>query len=169
MSRLAIALLVLGLLQMTGDVLEQSGLERVGRPIKAIGAASTASPAPKVFSASRGLETYSTRFFLEWTDRDGREQSVLITPELYGRIRGPYNRRNVFGAALAYGPVLSTTEATRPMFGSVINYALCGDAPLLLELGIDPAGVAGPVRVRYEPLPGTDMGDLPRVLEAPWP
>ena len=33
----------------------------------------------------------------------------------------------------------------------------------------DPAGVRGPVRVRYEPLPGTDLGDLPRVLEAPCP
>jgi hypothetical protein len=169
MKKSAIALLVLGLLQMSGDLLEQVGLETVGRPLKGVGAASTASPAPKVFSVARGLETYSTRFYLEWTDRAGAEHSLLLTPEVYGRIRGPYNRRNVYGAALAYGPVLATNDRTKPLFRSVIDHALCGEAPLLRELGIDPADVAGPVRVRYEPLPGTAMGDLPRVLEAPCP
>jgi hypothetical protein len=93
----------------------------------------------------------------------------LLTPEVYGQVRGPYNRRNVYGAALAYGPVLVTDDRTRPLFESVVRYALCGDAPLLRELGIDAADVAGPVRVRYEPVPGTDLGDLPRVLEAPCP
>src|SRR5262245_11707446 len=157
MNKPAIALLVLGLLQMSGDLLEQAGLETVGRPLKGIGAATTASPAPKVFSVARGLETYSTRFYLEWYDRAGKEHSLLLTPELYGRVRGPYNRRNAYGAALAYGPVLATSERTKPLFRSVVNYALCGEAPLLRELGVDPADVAGPVRVRYEPLPGTTM------------
>ncbi len=169
MSKAAIFLLILGLLQMSGDLLEQAGVEAVGQPLKGIGAATTASPAPKVFSAVRGLETYSTRFYLEWQDRGGQAHSMLLTPELYGRIRGPYNRRNVYGAALAYGPVLATNERTKPMFQAVLTYALTGDAPLLRELGIDPADIAGPVRVRYEPLPGTEMADLPRVLEAPRP
>jgi hypothetical protein len=165
----AVALLVLGLLQMTGDVLERVGLRSVGQPLKGVGAATTASPAPKVFSAVRGLETYSTRFYLDWTDRAGQRRSLLLTPEVYGRVRGPYNRRNVYGAALAYGPVLVTDERTKPLFLSVTRYALCGDAPLLRELGIDPAEIIGPVRVRYEPLPGTDLGDLPRVLEVDCP
>jgi hypothetical protein len=169
MNKSAVALLALGLLQMSGDVLERMGFGAVGRPLKGIGAASTASPAPKVFSAVRGLETFSTRFYLEWTDRAGRAHSLLLTPELYGQVRGPYNRRNVYGAVLAYGPVLATDERTRPLFESVARYALSGAAPLLRELGIDPAEVAGPVRVRYEPRPGTDLGDLPRVLEAPCP
>ena len=47
-----------------------------------------------------------------------------------------------------------------------MDYGLCGEAPLLRELGIDPRTVASPVRVRYVPLEGTDLGDLPRVLEA---
>jgi hypothetical protein len=169
MNKAAVALLALGLLQMSGDLLERAGLGAVGRPLKGVGAATTASPAPKVFTAVRGLETYSTRFYLEWRDRAGEEHSVLLTPELYGRIRGPYNRRNVYGAALAYGPVLATDERTQPLFRSVTNFALCGDAPLLRELGIDSDDVAGPVRVRYVPLPGSAMGDLPRVLEAPCP
>ena len=169
MNKSAAALLVLGLLQMTGDVLEKTGLTTVGRPLKGIGAASTASPAPKVFSAVRGLETYSTRFHLEWTDRAGQSHDLLITPELYGHLRGPYNRRNVYGAVLAYGPVLATDPRTAPMFRAVSRAALCGEAPLLRELGVDPGDVVGGVRVRYEPRPGADTGDLPLVLEAPRP
>jgi hypothetical protein len=169
MNRAAVALLIVGLLQMTGDLLERVGLVAVGRPLKGIGAATTASPAPKVFSAVRGVETYSTRFHLDWTDRGGQPHTLLLTPEIYGQVRGPYNRRNVYGAVLAYGPVLATDARTRPMFDSVARYALCGDAPLLRELGMDTADVVGPVRVRYEPRPGADWGDLPQVLEAPCP
>ena len=155
-------LLLIGLLQMTGDLLNVPAL-------KGIGAATAASPAPKVFSAVRGLETYSTRFFVEWTDHNGKARSVELTPELYARIEGPYNRRNVYGAVVAYGPVLAASETTRPLYDGVARYALCGDAPLLRELGIDPGAVAGDLRVRYEPVAGTSLGDLPSKLEAPCP
>ena len=67
-------LLVLGLLQMTGDL---SGIVA----LKGIGAAWGASPAPRVFSKVRGLETYSTRFYVEWSDPDGTAHSVELTPE----------------------------------------------------------------------------------------
>lgn len=160
MSRGAIFLLILGLAQMTGDLIHQAWL-------KGLGAATVASPAPKVFSAVQGLETYSTRFFVEWTDREGDVHSVELTPELYSRLRGPYNRRNTYGAALAYGPVLSTDPRTRPMHAAMMHFALTGASPLLRELGIDPADVRGPVRVRYQPREGSDLGDLPLVLEAP--
>src|SRR5262249_31337151 len=164
MNKAAAFLLAVGLLQMTGDLIERSVSEPVGRALKGVGAATTASPAPKVFSSVRGLETYSTRFYLEWTDRDGSGHSLPVTPEVYARLRGPYNRRNVYGAALAYGPVLPP-ELRDP----VMRYALCGDPPLLRELGVDPAEIRGPVRVRFEPLPGTDAGNLQLMLEAPCP
>ena len=154
----AIFLLVVGLLQMTGDLLGVA-------PLKGFGAATTASPAPKVFSSVKGLETYSTRFFLEWKDREGKEHSLELTPEVYSRIGGAYNRRNIYGAALSYGPVLIGDERTRAMFWSVARYGITGDAPILRELGVDPSAIDGPVRVRYEPLPGTHMGDLPKRLE----
>src|SRR5438270_9821355 len=99
MRKSVVLLLALGLLQMAGDVLRIPA-------IKGLGAATAAAPAPKVFSAVRGLETYSTRFFLEWSGADGEAHSLELTPEVYSRLRGPYNRRNVYGAALAYGPVL---------------------------------------------------------------
>jgi len=154
----AFVLLVVGLLQMTGDILRAPAL-------KGIGAATGASPAPKVFTSVRGMEAFSTRFYLEWADRLGVGREMQLTPEIYQRLAGPYNRRNVYGAVLAGGPVLATDERLIGMYQSASKYALCGQAPLLRELGIDPAEVVGPVRVRYEPLPGATMGDLPRVLE----
>ena len=162
MKRAAAFLLVLGLLQMAGDLLRLPAL-------KGIGAATAASPAPKVFSAVRGLETYSTRFTIEWTDRGGASHRLLLTPELYARLKGPYNRRNVYGAVVSYGPVLAADPKTRPLFRSVAAYALGGKAPLLKEIGIDPESVTGPVRLRYEPVEGTTLGDLPRLLEVPLP
>lgn len=157
-----VALLVLGLLQMAGDLLGLAAL-------KGIGAATMASAAPKVFSSVRGLETYSTKFFIEWTDTAGAAHSLALTPEVNARLRGPYNRRNVYGAVLAYGPVLSTDARTQPMFRSVAAYALCGEAPLLRELGLNPAEIAGKVRLRLEPRAGVELGDLPRVLEPACP
>jgi hypothetical protein len=161
MKKTAILLLLIGLLQMAGDVLDWPLLKRLG-------AATAISPAPKVFCAVRGLETYTTHFYVEWRDRGGRQRSLKLTSEVYSRLLGPYNRRNVYGAALAYGPVLASDPKTRPMFDAVMSYALGNEPRLLRELGIDPDSVAGDVRVRLEPVHGTAMGDLPRVLEAPW-
>jgi hypothetical protein len=142
-----IVLTILGLAQMAGDL---TGIV----PLKAVAAATMASPAPKVFSAVRGLETYSTRFYLEWDG--GRAE---LTPQLYSRMRGPYNRRNVYGAALAYAPVIPAA-----LRDPVMRSALCGQAPLLREMGLQPHG---PVTVVLEPVPGTSIGGLPTRFEAP--
>ena len=159
--RKSVALLLgLGLLQMAGDVLRLPA-------IKGVAAATAASPAPKVFSAVRGLETYSTRFFLEWTDNGGHFQSIEITPERTDGLRGPYNRRNVYGAVLAYGPIMQSDTALQPMFDSVSRYALCGNAPLLQELGIDTANMQGAPRVRLQTRTGTHTSGLPLTFEAP--
>lgn len=158
MNKRALALLAVGLLQMTGNVLELPLL-------KGLGAATAASPAPRVFSAVRGLETYSTRFYIDWVDTSGVNRSLELTPDVYSRIQGPYNRRNIYGAALAYGPLLSVDARTRPMFEAVSRYALCGGRPLLVELGAEPTSTSGTVCVRLEPIAGTDFGALPRVLE----
>jgi len=160
MRKPVIALLALGLLQMTADLLHV-------RALKGMAAATAASPAPKVFSSVRGLETYSSRFFVEWTDKSGVFHSARISPENTTGLRGPYNRRNVYGAVLAYGPVLQSDLSTRPMFEAVSHYALCGDAPLLRELGIPVAEIRGTPRVRIETRPGTLAGALPLEFEAP--
>ena len=154
-------LLALGLLQMAADLLRAP-------KIKAVAAATAPSPAPKVFSAVNGLETYSTTFYLEWADRTGSFHSVPVTPERSSGLRGPYNRRNVFGAVLAYGPVMQTDPALRPMFESVARFALCGTAPMLRELGVDPTQVRA-LRVRLVPRVASKTGNMPLTLEAPCP
>jgi hypothetical protein len=159
-SRAGIFLLALGLLQMAGDVIHWPAL-------KAIAAATGASPAPKVFSSIRGLETFSTRFFVEWTDGAGNFHSLEITPNLYATVRGPYNRRNVYGALLAYGPVLQTDDRTRGMFNSVARYGLCHGSPLLREFGIDPTDVRGSVVIRLEPRANSNDENLPLLISAP--
>jgi len=156
--RAAVAgLLVLGLMQMTADTLHSKSL-------KGVSAATAASPAPKVFSSVRGLETFSSRFFVEWTDRSGAFHSMKLTPERAAGMRGPYNRRNVFGAVLSYAPVLQADPATRPMFESVSRYALCGNAPLLRELGVPVAEIRGTPRIRLETKSGRPAGNLPLEL-----
>jgi hypothetical protein len=154
---LAAGLLALGLAQMVGHLAHLPAL-------RGLAAATGASPAPKVFSAVQGLETYSTAFYLDWTDVDGRQSSTRITPEMYRRLSGPYNRRNVYGAVLAFGPVMASNPATAPMFRSVLASTLCGDRAILRELGMDPARMTR-VQVRLEPLRPEALGGLPRLFE----
>jgi len=161
-SVIVAGLFVLGLGQMTADVFGWSAL-------RGVFAATCASPAPKVFSAVRGLETYSTRFRLEWRDVDGSTGVLVVDAATCARLAGPYNRRNVYGAALAYGPILAADPRTRPMLDGVLARALCGERALLAELGVDRARIVGGVRIVYEPLRAGALGDLPLVLEAPCP
>jgi hypothetical protein len=156
-SRASVFLLVIGLLQMTGDLLRMPRL-------KGFAAATGASPAPKVFSSVQGLETFSSDFYVEWKDRNGFAYAIKITPETYSRIQGPYNRRNVFGAALSYAPVLARDTHTSRMYDAVVRYALCGQAPLLREMGIDPADLSEPPVVRLVPRGGTRFGEAPFLI-----
>ena len=149
-------LLAFGLLQMAGDLLGLPLLRNIGK-------ASAVAPAPKVFCAVDGYEAYATQFTLDWVDRAGVPHSRPLSADTVERLRGPYNRRNVYGAALAYGPVLPERLRT-----PVLRYGLTGDAPMLREMGMDPADVRQ-VWICYEPLPGTTARDYPRRLgpEAP--
>jgi hypothetical protein len=151
------AALLLGFAGCVRMVADLAGFE----PVAAVAAASGAAPAPKVFTSARGLETFSSRFFVEWNTREGEMRSVELTPERYARLAGPYNRRNVYGAALAYGPVLAADPRTRPLLDGVLAGASCGDAPLLAELGIETPDRAGPARIRVVP-----RGQPPALLEA---
>jgi hypothetical protein len=149
-------LAALGAAQMIGHL---AGVQA----LRGLASATNASPAPRVFSAVQGLETYSTEFHLDWTEPDGAPRSVRVTPEMYARLRGPYNRRNVYGAVLAFGPVMSQNPVTAPMFQSVLRASLCGDRPILRELGLDPTRMKT-VRVRLEPLRPEALESLPRLF-----
>lgn len=145
----------LGSMQMVADVL---GLARV----KALAAATQVAPAMKVFTAHQGYETHSARFFLHWRDESGASRSLQLDPRTYRGVKGPYNRRNVYGAALAYGPILRADARTRPMQESVMRYAFCSPGHLRSELGIPPQ--AKDLRVELVPV----RADARRDLELEW-
>jgi hypothetical protein len=151
------ALLALGLTQMIAQLAGSTA-------VRALAAATNASPAPKVFSAVSGLETYSTTFHIDWSEADGSRRSQRLTSEIYARLRGPYNRRNVYGAVLAFGPVMASNPATAPMFNAVLRASLCGDRAVLRELGFQPERMTS-LRVRLEPLRPEALGALPRSFE----
>ena len=125
----AVVLLLLGSCQMLGYITGS-------RVLRGLGAASAMSPAPKVFSDVDGLETFASEFTLGYRTADGAPASLRITPEVYGRLGGPYNRRNVYGAALSYAPRLP-----EQLWTTVYCYGMATspDGPLRRELGI-PAG-----------------------------
>lgn len=140
----AVFLGVIGSMQMAGDLL--------GIPaLKGIGTALSASPAPKVFTAHKGFETYSSRFYLHWLDKAGTWHQVELTPEVYRGVRGPYNRRNAYGASLSYAPVLYANEQTRPMLDAAINHVFCGQSTLLSEIGVSREKTAGQFRFELRP------------------
>lgn len=145
----------LGSLQMVGDVF---GMPR----LKALAAATQVSPAMRVFTAHQGYETHAARFSLHWRDAAGRAHNLALDPHSYRAVAGPYNRRNVYGAALAYGPILRADPRTRPMQESVMRYAFCVPGGLRRELGI-PAD-AQDLRVTLQPT----RADARRDLEFEW-
>jgi sterol desaturase/sphingolipid hydroxylase (fatty acid hydroxylase superfamily) len=134
------ALVAIGTVQMVGDL--------SGSPtVRGLGMAANASPAPKVFTAHEGLETYSAQFFIHWTDIGGASHVKQLTPRVNRGLRGPYNRRNAFGAMIAGGPMLNASAATRAMHAAALSYTRCGAGGALDELGIDRRTIAGPVTI----------------------
>lgn len=125
-----LVLMAIGGLQMLGFCVGS-------RVMRGIGASSAASPFPKVFCSAPvhsepelSLETFSAEFALRYQD-EGKWIDVELTPEIYSRLSGPYNRRNVYGAVLAYGPCLPPEMVT-----ATLQYALVDPAPMRRELGV---------------------------------
>jgi hypothetical protein len=146
-------LVAVGLVGMVGDLL--------GLPtLYGLGLATHASPVPKVFTQREGLEGFSARYELRYDSVAG-PQTVELTPERYARLRGPYPRRNVFGAALAGGPFLATHPQLGGLHDQVSRWAFC-DHDVLAELGAPPAN--GPVELLVHPREGTST-ELPLTLE----
>lgn len=144
-------LLGLGSLQILGDVFDLPRL-------KGVAAATQVAPAMKVFTAHHGYETHAARFAVHWTDDAGTPHALTLTPATYAGVAGPYNRRNVYGAALAYGPVLRADPRTAPMQASVMRHALCAPGTLRRELAI-PAG-ARDLRIVVTPVRADARTDL---------
>ena len=108
---------------MFGDAIDS-------RVIKGLGAVSAAAPFPKVFCEFGGMEGFACEFTLIYK-LNGKQCELPITPELYARLSGPYNRRNVYGAALAGGPKLPP-----PIWQAVFKHGFGSDGALRTEFGV---------------------------------
>lgn len=91
--------------------------------------ATAASPLQLVFSHFRGFEPFSSRFDLELHLTGGSVHRTQITPELYAKLDGPYNRRNAYGLAIAFAPGLSA-EHEQALWRDAISHGLCHGGPL---------------------------------------
>jgi hypothetical protein len=120
----ALCLTIMGGLPMFGYLIDS-------RALRGLGLATAAAPFPKVFSDVDGLETFASEFILHWRDAAGAEHVWPITAELYSRLAGAYNRRNVYGAALSYAPRLP-----EPLWQAVFCHAFAEDGPLRREFGL---------------------------------
>lgn len=123
-NRLAIAVLCIGMLQMTGYVLNS-------KVLRGLGLASGISPYTRVFCEADGYEAFAASFRLEGSLKDGSRWSCDLDPEMYSRIKGPYNRRNVYGATLAFAPCLP--EDLRSQF---LDQALRPGSRMRQEIGV---------------------------------
>jgi len=90
--------------------------------IRSIGVVICASPLPIVFTEVKGIETFASDFYFRWNKDNSSKEEILMTPYLYSKLKGPYNRRNIYGAAIAYGPVLP-----KKIWEPILNYGLCND------------------------------------------
>jgi len=116
----ACGVLVVGSTQMAGDIL-------ANRPLKGVGAAIAMAPCPKVFCDLDGFEAFASSF--EIIAEGDETIRIPITPKVYARFKGPYNRRNVYGAAIAAAPRLP--EA---IWRSVFSYAFRPNGALRRDL-----------------------------------
>ncbi|TAG08675.1 MAG: hypothetical protein EAZ42_09855 [Verrucomicrobia bacterium] len=96
---LAVFLLCVGSLQMLGHTVGS-------RVLRGVGLASGIAPFTKVFSEVDGYEAFAASFELSGLQEDGSRWSRQLDPQWYSDLNGPYNRRNVYGATLAFAPRL---------------------------------------------------------------
>lgn len=144
----AFVLFTIGLLQMAGEACGS-------RTLKGLGAATAAAPLPKVFCDVAGLEPFASAFTLVGETRSGRVFEIPITPEIYARLSGPYNRRNAYGAALSFAPRLPEN-----LWRSVARHGLREGGPLRRELGLPDDTSRLRVRIATQTRGRDDVWDL---------
>jgi hypothetical protein len=123
-------LVALGFLQMLGLGAGLPGL-------RAAGFATAASPLPLVFSVFKGAETFAAEFQVEAWTGSGQVIRRTITPELYGRLAGPYNRRNAYGVLFSHGPLFDNPGLIA-LRQNALRYGFRPGGPLAREFGLPP-------------------------------
>lgn len=108
-------IVLIGFLQIIGYLTKLDNIRNLGW-------LTSASPLPIVFTEMDGVETFAADFYLQWDDENCEQKRIKITPEMYSKLKGPYNRRNIYGAAIAGGPVIAES-----LWQPVLNYGLCNN------------------------------------------
>jgi sterol desaturase/sphingolipid hydroxylase (fatty acid hydroxylase superfamily) len=90
--------------------------------IKGLGFITCASPLPIVFTEVKGVETFALYYDLNIITMENDTLNFSIDPKTYSKLKGPYNRRNIYGAAFGYGPVLPEKQRT-----AILHYAFFND------------------------------------------
>lgn len=145
-NTLAVLILLIGLTQMLGYL---SGW----KILRGIGLASGIAPFPKVFCEANGYEPFAASFRLLGETPDGAAWSLDLTSERYSKLSGPYNRRNVHGAAIAFAPRLPAE-----LRDSLLAIDLAPGSPLRQELQI-PSHIKN-LRVQITPRVGETQEPL---------
>lgn len=144
---LYILIITTGLLQVMGYLTNI-------KMIRNLGMATASSPLPIVFTEIKGVETFASDFFIQYTDTNEIRKEIKITPEIYSKLKGPYNRRNIYGAAISYGPVLK-----KELWQAVFNYGLCRQV-LQEEMELPLSGKKYSIKVKTKTSGRSDVWDL---------
>ena len=132
----------LAVVKVVADV---AGLEK----LSAVAATTNMTPAMKVFTAHEGYETYSSKFELVVNFRDGAQVSSYLDLSNYSGLKGPYNRRNVYGALIAYGPVLAANDRTAETWREMARRSFCRENTVLFELGFENSSGVSAATIHY--------------------
>lgn len=132
--------LIIWILLITGCI-STFGLTINSHTVKYIGFISGSSPLPLVFSAYNGVETFSTEISLHGRFKDGEELNLTMTRELYAKLKGPYNRRNMYGVMFSHGPFFTDPQLVQ-MRDEVLKHSMCAipgrkSGHLIKEFGYD--------------------------------
>ena len=102
--------------------------------LRGLAALSLASPLPLAFSHFAGHETFSNTFAYAAVTASGRHLAGAIGPQLYGRLKGAYNYKNTFGAALSYGPFFTEPWALAAR-DAVLQHGFCEPGHVVASSG----------------------------------
>lgn len=126
---LHMTIVALGCLSCIGFVIDQPAL-------RGIGFSTAASPLPLVFSAYNGVQTFATTYSIALT-ANNRTEKIPLTQKIYSKLRGPYNRRNVYGVLFSHAPLFKDNSLIE-VRQDLLHYATCSSNSILPELEMFP-------------------------------
>ena len=121
---LAIALIIVGCLQVAGYFLKS-------RNLRGLGFAFGASPLPTVFGTVKGVEGFTTRHTVFFLNKNSQTDSVLLDQRMFNQFKGSYFLKNSYSIFLAYPHMLKPGQVS-----AATDFLLC-KRNLIKEFGLD--------------------------------